>query len=96
MRIPDVFGTRTINPSEDLDEGMLRTMAAQTGGRYFRATDSNQLADAYRAIDALEPMPQQGPSLRPRHELFRWPLALGALAWLIALAPRQRRREAMA
>lgn len=96
MRIPDLFGTRTINPSEDLDEGMLRTMAGQTGGRYFRATDSNQLADAYRAIDALEPMPQQGPSLRPRHELFRWPLALGALAWLIALVPRQRHREAMA
>ncbi|WP_243047953.1 VWA domain-containing protein [Dyella sp. RRB7] len=96
MRIPDLFGTRTINPSADLDEGMLRTMAAQTGGRYFRATDSSQLADAYRAIDALEPMPQQGPSLRPRHELFRWPLAVGALAWLIALAPRQRRREVLA
>lgn len=96
MRIPDLFGTRTINPSADLDEGMLRTMAAQTGGRYFRATDSSQLADAYRAIDALEPMPQQGPSLRPRHELFRWPLAVGALAWLIALVPRQRRREVLA
>lgn len=96
MRIPDLFGTRIINPSADLDEGMLRTMAAQTGGRYFRATDSSQLADAYRAIDALEPMPQQGPSLRPRHELFRWPLAVGALAWLIALAPRQRRREVLA
>ena len=96
MRIPDLFGTRTVNPSADLDEGMLRTMATQTGGRYFRATDASQLVDAYRAIDALEPMPQQGPSLRPRHELFRWPLALAALAWLLAAAPRVRRREVAA
>ncbi len=96
MRVPDFFGSRTINPSADLDEGMLRSMAAQTGGRYFRATDSEQLADAYRAIDALEPMPQQGPSLRPRHELFPWPLALATLAWLLALAPRARRVEVMA
>lgn len=96
MRVPDFFGSRTINPSADLDEGMLRSMAAQTGGRYFRATDSEQLADAYRAIDALEPMPQQGPTLRPRHELFPWPLALATLAWLLALAPRVRRNEVMA
>lgn len=96
MRIPDLFGTRTVNPSADLDEGMLRSLAAQTGGRYFRATDGAQLADAYRAIDALEPMPQQGPSLRPRHELFRWPLAFAVVAWLLALTPSLRRKEAIA
>ena len=50
--------------------------------RFFRATDSSELADAYRTIDALEPMPRQGPALRPRHELFRWPL-LGALVLLL-------------
>lgn len=96
MRIPDIFGMRTVNPSADLDEGMLRSMASQTGGRYFRATDADQLADAYRAIDALEPMPQQGPSLRPRHELFRWPLAVALMAWLFAFAPRYRPREVLA
>ncbi|WP_114238915.1 VWA domain-containing protein [Dyella sp. C9] len=96
MRIPDLFGSHTVNPSADLDEGMLRSIASQTGGHYFRATDSSQLADAYRAIDALEPMPQQGPALRPRHELFRWPLALAALAWMVAMVPRPRRREAWA
>ncbi|HET6553695.1 MAG TPA: VWA domain-containing protein [Dyella sp.] len=93
MSVADLFGTRTINPSADLDEGMLRAIATQTGGRYFRATDADQLANAYRAINALEPMPQQGPSLRPRHELFRWPFALAVLAWLVAVAPRARRRE---
>ncbi|ULU26848.1 VWA domain-containing protein [Dyella terrae] len=96
MSIPDLFGTHTVNPSADLDEGMLRSIATQTGGHYFRATDSKQLAEAYRAIDALEPMPQQGPSLRPRHELFRWPLAFAVAVWLLAFVPRTRRREAFA
>lgn len=96
MSIPDLFGTHTVNPSADLDEGMLRTIADQTGGRYFRATDAAQLTDAYRAIDALEPMRQQGPSLRPRHELFRWPLALAVLAWLATILPRTRRLEVAA
>lgn len=96
MSIPDLFGTHTVNPSADLDESMLRSIATQTGGRYFRATDSSQLADAYRAIEALEPMPQQGPSLRPRHELFRWPLGFAVILWMLAFAPRPLRREAVA
>jgi Ca-activated chloride channel family protein len=88
MSVPDFFGSRTINPSADLDVGMLTAMAEQTGGRFFRATDSAQLADAYRTIDALEPMPQRAPTLRPRYELFRWPL--GAAVLLFALAALSR------
>jgi Ca-activated chloride channel homolog len=88
MRVPDFFGSRIENPSADLDVGMLTDIANQTGGRFFRATDTDELAKAYRQIDELEPVPQQGASLRPRDELFRWPL-LAALALLvIALVPR--------
>ncbi|MDR6641944.1 Ca-activated chloride channel family protein [Luteibacter sp. 22Crub2.1] len=88
MRVPDFFGSRTVNPSADLDVGMLTDIANQTGGRFFRATDTDELANAYRAIDALEPVPQQGAALRPHVELFRWPLvvALGLLA--LAALPR--------
>jgi Ca-activated chloride channel family protein len=92
MTVPDFFGSRVVNPSADLDVGMLTTIATQTGGRFFRATDSAQLADAYRAIDALEPMPQRAPTLRPRRELFRWPLAAAAILLAVALWPRPRRR----
>jgi Ca-activated chloride channel family protein len=88
MSVPDFFGSRVINPSADLDEDMLRSIADGTGGRYFRATDTRALADAYRAIDALEPMPQQGPSLRPRHERFRWPLFTALLLGILAVLPR--------
>lgn len=88
MRVPDFFGSRIENPSADLDVGMLTDIANQTGGRFFRATDTDELAQAYRQIDELEPVPQQGAALRPRDELFRWPL-LAALALLaLGLLPR--------
>jgi Ca-activated chloride channel family protein len=89
MRIPGFFGSQLVNPSADLDADMLSDIATQTGGRFFRATDSGELADAYRAIDALEPMPQTGPTLRPRHELFRWPLLAAIVLLLLVIAPRR-------
>lgn len=96
MRVPGFFGSQIVNPSADLDAAMLTKIADETGGRFFRATDSDQLADAYRTIDALEPMPQHGPSLRPRHEWFTWPLASALLLWLLAGLPRWRAAEASA
>ena len=89
MRVPGFFGSQLVNPSADLDADMLTHIAKETGGRFFRATDSSELAAAYRAIDALEPMPQRGPTLRPRHELFRWPLAAALVLLLLLVAPRQ-------
>lgn len=88
MRVPDFFGSRTVNPSADLDVGMLTDIANQTGGRFFRATDTDQLASAYRAIDALEPVPQQGAALRPHFELFRWPLLIALALLAIVALPR--------
>ncbi|WEN16088.1 VWA domain-containing protein [Rhodanobacter sp. AS-Z3] len=93
MRIPGFFGSQLVNPSADLDAKMLTDIAEQTGGRFFRATDSRELADAYRAIDALEPMPQHGPALRPRHELFRWPLLASILLMLLVVLPRRWSRS---
>ena len=96
MRVPDFFGSRVVNPSADLDVSMLTDIANQTGGRFFRATDSNELAQAYRAIDALEPVPQQGAALRPRYELFRWPLLASLALFAIAALPRYLGRRAFA
>jgi Ca-activated chloride channel family protein len=91
MTVPGLFGDSVINPSADLDADMLTYIAHETGGQFYRATDGNQLADAYRAIDALEPMPQHGPSLRLRHELFRTPLLAAALCLLFGMLwPRLR------
>lgn len=88
MSVSSFFGTQVINPSADLDASMLTSIAHETGGRFFRATDGNELADAYRTIDALEPMPQHGPALRPRQELFRWPLLASIMLLMLVIVPR--------
>ena len=94
MRVPGFFGSQLVNPSADLDADMLTAIARETGGQFFRATDSSELAEAYRAIDALEPMPQHGPTLRPRHELFRWPLLAAIVLLLLVIVPRRIGRVA--
>jgi Ca-activated chloride channel family protein len=38
----------------DVDEGSLREVAAATGGKYWRATDAQALAEVYGEIDKLE------------------------------------------
>ncbi len=42
-----------------IDEPLLREIAAKTGGRYFRAKDSEALSRIFRQIDALEKTPIQ-------------------------------------
>jgi len=79
LRVNSLFGSRVVNPSADLDEAMLKRMAEVTGGRYFRARNSDELADVYRSIDQLEPVADTKQSLRPINELYWMPLA-GALA----------------
>lgn len=85
MTVPGFFGNSVVNPSADLDAGMLTYIAHETGGQFYRATDGEQLADAYRAIDALEPLPQRGPAFRLRHELFRIPLAASVLFLVLGM-----------
>ncbi|NCT69173.1 MAG: VWA domain-containing protein [Rhodanobacteraceae bacterium] len=97
MRVESLFGSRVVNPSADLDEAMLTRMAQATGGRYFRARNSAELAEIYRSIDQLEPVADTNESLRPVDELYWLPLAaslaLGALAFVL---PGRRLRAARA
>ena len=89
MRINDgFFGSRVVNPSAEIDEKMLAEMAQKTGGRYFRARDTAELAQIYRDIDKLEPGVDKGQQFRPVDEWFFWPLAAAVLLALSgALAP---------
>ncbi len=74
-----VFGMRIPGPDEDLDVSTLSAIAGDTGGKFFRAADADQLADAYRSIDALEPLARGRLLLRPREELYPWPLGAAML-----------------
>ena len=83
MTVQDFFGSRVVNPSADLDEDTLRTIAERTGGRYFRARDAEGLAEIYLLLDELEPVESDVETIRPVDELFYWPLGL---AYLLAMA----------
>jgi len=87
------FGLRRRNPSAQLDEKSLRAIAEITGGRYFRARDSDQLEQIYRDLDKLEPMPRDTEKLRSVSALFVWPLGIAlALAALLVLPAFGRQR----
>ncbi len=87
------FGKQRINPSQDLDEKTLTAIADKTGGQYFRARDTEELAEIYKILDELEPVEVDTQTLRPEKSLYMWPLAIALLlAMLIALIRLTGRR----
>ena len=79
MWVPSFFGMQQVNPSQDLDEHLLKAIAKTTGGRYFRGSDSKQLSQIYGIIDKLQPIDRQQQTFRPQRSLFFWPLGLALL-----------------
>ena len=79
QEVASVFGRRTINPSQDLDERLLIDIAKSTGGQYFRARDTQELEAIYATLDRLEPVEGEGQKLRPLTALFYLPLGIALL-----------------
>lgn len=77
-----LLGPTVINPSTDLDEALLKRLASQTGGQYFRARDLAELNQIYDLLDKLEPIERSQLSVRPQQSLLPYPLVLGLLLWL--------------
>ena len=90
MVVRDFFGAHRVNPSQDLDEETMTALAEKTGGRYFRARDTQELAEIYTLLDQLEPVERDKRYFRPHRELYPWPLSL---ALLIATGLVLRLRE---
>lgn len=83
MVVPGLFGNRVVNPSSDLDTDALQAIAKATGGKYFRAKNSEQLRDIYSELDKLEPTVSNSATFRPFTELYPWPLGLAFLLSLL-------------
>ena len=80
------FGLRFEMQPVQIDEALLRQIAALSGGRYFRARDAASLESIYRQIDQLEKVPVQSRSYVRYTELYRWFVGLALLALLGELA----------
>jgi Ca-activated chloride channel family protein len=63
----------------EIDERLLTDIATMTGGRYFRATDTESLQNVFSEINRLEKTTVQRVSYRRVDEAYRWPLGLGLL-----------------
>lgn len=70
------------NRSSGLDEKTLKTIANNTGGKYFRANNTQQLNEIYGIIDELEPKGEDQQTFRPTTSLFQYPL-LGFIGLLM-------------
>lgn len=90
MFIRDFFGTHRVNPSTDLDEKTLKAIAEKTGGRYFRARDTDALEQIYTLLDQLEPVKRDTQRYRPQQALFYWPLAFAVLFSFLLFVPESR------
>jgi Ca-activated chloride channel family protein len=85
LRVPGIFGTQIVNPSIDLDEDALKAIAQETGGKFFRAFNVDDLEDVYQTIDKLEPNDKEGGAYRPERQLFHYPLTIAFILSMILL-----------
>ncbi|MGD2075698.1 MAG: VWA domain-containing protein [Gammaproteobacteria bacterium] len=76
------FGT-LMQVGRDLDPATLKAIADATGGRYFEATNTEQLEEVYADLDRLEPSVRDSRKYRPMSSLYPWP---AGAALIIALA----------
>jgi Ca-activated chloride channel homolog len=86
--------THVIMAYVDVDETTLQAVANETGGRFYRATDTDSLQKIYEQINQYETSAQSVEKFEHVEELFRWPLlpSLGLLGlWVLLQHTRYRR-----
>lgn len=75
------FGVQYQQMEVKIDENTLQGIADATGGRYYRATDKNNLESIYKEIDQLEKSKIEVTEFRKKSEEF-FPLVLVAIILL--------------
>ena len=72
---------RLIMAKVDVDEKTLQAIAAETGGKFYRATDTYSLQEIYEQINRFEKSAQTVQKFEHVEELYPWAL-IPALAIL--------------
>ena len=85
---------RLVMAKVDVDEDTLKKIAGETGGKFFRATDTQSLKSIYGEIDRMEKTMHQLKKFETQSELFAFALipALGLLGTGLALNHTRFRR----
>jgi Ca-activated chloride channel family protein len=96
VKVRDPLGfDRQVMVRVDLDEESLTAIAQRTGGKFFRATDTEGLVEIFKQIDRLEKNDAPAQRQTEYRELYEWPLLLAILALMLFLweehGPRRER-----
>ena len=86
--------THVIMADVDVDEKTLQAIANETGGQFYRATDTDSLKKIYEQINRYETSAQTVEKFEHVEELYRWTLfpSLGLLGlWVLLQHTRYRR-----
>ena len=85
---------RLVMAKVDVDEKTLQTVAEETGGKFYRATDTDSLQQIYQQINRFEKTAQTVHKFEHTEELYRWALipALGILGLSLLLQQTRLRR----
>jgi len=78
-RYDPLFGRHLVRIPDSLDEDTLLKVAAETNGKYFRATDSKELAKIYSEINKLEKTKIERPETITYTDLYYLFLIPGAI-----------------
>jgi Ca-activated chloride channel homolog len=85
---------RIVMAKVDVDERTLQAVADMTGGKFYRATDTNSLQKIYEEINRFEKTAQTVQKFEHTEELYPWALipALGILGLSLLLQQTRLRR----
>ena len=89
-----VGNARMVMAKVDVDEKTLQAVADATGGKFYRATDTDSLRKIYEQINRLEKNAQTVQKFEHTEELYAWALfpALGILGLSVLLQQTRLRR----
>lgn len=77
--VQTIFGMQLQNVAVEIDEAVLKQIAAITGGQYFRATDNDKLKQIYQEIDQLEKSKIEVKHFSKKQEQYFWFALIGML-----------------
>ncbi len=90
--VKDQFGNqRIVMAKVDVDEATLKKIADETGGKFFRATDTDSLQKIYAEIDRMEKTTHAVKKFGKYHELFALAVVPGLMLLGLTLGLEQTR-----
>jgi Ca-activated chloride channel family protein len=88
MKVQGPFGDQIVRVPVQIDEEVLKEVAKNTDGRYFRATNNQSLDDVFVEIDQLEKSKIEVNVFKTRYDQYRWLLWPALILFVIEIILR--------